>query len=325
MNKVWRGLVLCTLAGVAWYAPWGYGQTYPSRAVRLIVPFPPGGSTETIARITALKLGELWGQQVLIDNRPGAGGIIGTEIAAKAAPDGYTLLMGSGAPFTIIPGMNSKIAYDPLRDFAPLVMVAAVPNVIASHPSVPARNVRELIALGRARPGLLTFSSNGAGAPGHLAGELLNVMSGIKMLHVPYKGASPATLAVLSGEVSLTITTTTSVLPQARAGRMRILGVTTLQRIAQLPEVPTVTESGLAGYEAISWFGLVAPAAVDAGILKKLVADATQVVNTRDMADKLAPHGAALVAKPPEAFRAQIRNDMAKWAKLIKQTGVRAD
>ena len=302
-----------------------HAQSYPAKSVRLIVPFPPGGSTETIARITAMKLAEHWGQQVIVDNRPGAGGMIGTEIGAKATPDGYNLLMGSGAPLTIIPGLQPKLGYDPLKDFAHIINVAAVPNVFASHPSVPARNIKELIALARTRPGQLTFSSNGAGAPGHLAGELLNVMSGTKMLHVPYKGAAPATLAVLSGEVSLTITTTTSVLPQAKAGRIKILGATTLQRLPFLPDIPTVAESGLQGYEAISWFGLVAPVAVSADILKKLIADAMQVVKTRDMEDKLAPHGATLLASGPDLFRTQIRDDLAKWARIIKVSGARAD
>lgn len=302
-----------------------HAQSYPVKSVRLIVPFPPGGSTETIARITAMKLAEHWGQHVIIDNRPGAGGMIGTELGAKATPDGYTLLMGSGAPLTIIPGLHSKLGYDPLKDFALIINVAAVPNVIASHPSVPARNVKELIAFARTRPGQLTYSSNGAGAPGHLAGELLNTMSGIRTLHVPYKGAAPATLAVLSGEVSMTITTTTSVLPQAKAGRIKILGVTTLQRLPFLSDTPTVAESGLPGYEAISWFGLVAPAAVNADIVKKLIADAMQVVKTRDMEDKLAPHGATLLASTPEQFRVQIRDDLAKWARIIKVSGARAD
>ena len=319
------GLKQLSIAALCCASVGAVAQTYPSKPVRLIVPFPPGGSTETIARITAMKLAELWGQQVIIDNRPGAGGLIGTEIGAKAAPDGYNLLMGSGAPLTIIPGLYSKISYDPLKDFAPITNVAAVPNVIASHPSVPARNVKELIALARAKPGLLSYSSNGAGAPGHLAGELLNTMSGIKMLHVPYKGASPATLAVLSGEVSMTITTTTSVLPQAKAGRLKILGATTLARIPQLPEVPTVAESGLPGYEAISWFGLVAQAAVNADILKKLAADALQVVKTRDMEEKLAPHGANLIGNTPEQFRQQIRDDAAKWARVIKASGAKPE
>lgn len=298
---------------------------YPAKPVRLIVPFPPGGSTETLARLLGNRLGEVWGQQVIIDNRPGASGIIGTELAAKAAPDGYTLLMGSGAPFTILPGLHAKLPYDPLKDFAPISLMAAVPNVFAIHPSVPAKNAKDLIALARARPEQLTFSSNGSGTPGHLAGELLKTMANVRMTHVPYKGAAAATLAVLTGETSMTITTTTAVLPQAKAGRMRIIAVTTLKRLDPLPDVPTVAESGLAGYEAISWFGPVAPAAVPPDILKKLAADAQQVLNTSDMRSRVESHGATLVASTPEQYRAQIRDDLAKWARVIKLSGAKAE
>ena len=301
-----------------------FAQNYPVKTVRLIVPFPPGGSTETLARMLSVKLAEMWGQQIIIDNRPGAGGIIGTELGAKAAPDGYTLLMGSGAPLTIVPGFPAKLAYDPLKDFAPIINAAAVPNVIALHPSVPARNVRELIALARARPEQLTFASNGSGSPGHLAGELLNAMSGVRITHVPYKGAAPATMAVASGETSMTFTTT-AVLPHAKAGRMKIIAVTTLQRVPQFPEYPTVAESGLAGYEAISWFGLVAPAAIAPELVKKIHADALQVLGTSDMKSRIAGLGATLIANTPEQFRVQIRDDLAKWARIIKISGARAD
>ena len=301
-------------------------QNYPVKTVRLIVPFPPGGSTETLARLLGVRLSEVWGQQVIIDNRPGAGGIIGTELGAKAQPDGYTLLMGSGAPLTIIPGLHAKLPYDPLKDFAPIILMAAVPNVIALHPAVPARNVRELIALARARPDQLTFATNGAGSPGHLAGELLKTMSGgLRMTHVPYKGAAPATLAVVSGEVSMTFTTTTAVLPQAQAGRLKIIAVTTLQRLPQFPEIATVAESGLAGYEAISWFGLVAPAAIAPDLVKKIHADALQVINTSDMRSRIDSLGATPIGNTPEQFRAQIRDDLAKWARIIKLSGAKAD
>ena len=300
-------------------------QNYPLKTVRLIVPFPPGGSTETLARMMSVKLSEMWGQQIIIDNRPGAGGIIGTELGAKAVPDGYTLLMGSGAPLTIVPGFPAKLAYDPLKDFAPIINVAAVPNVIALHPSVPARNVKELTALARARPDQLTFASNGAGSPGHLAGELLKSMTGTRMTHVPYKGAAPATLAVASGETSMTFTTTTAVLPHAKAGRMKIIAVTTLQRVPQFAEYPTVAESGLAGYEAISWFGLVAPAAIAPDLVKKIHADALQVLNTSDMKSRIAGLGATPIGNSPEQFRAQIRDDLAKWARIIKLSGATPD
>ena len=298
---------------------------YPVKTVRLIVPFPPGGSTETLARMLSVKLSEIWGQQIIIDNRPGAGGIIGTELGAKAAPDGYTLLMGSGAPLTIVPGFQTRLAYDPLKDFAPIINAAAVPNVIALHPSVPARNVKELVALARAQPGQLTFASNGAGSPGHLAGELLNAMSQVRMTHVPYKGAAPATMAVASGETSMTFTTTTAVLPHAKSGRMKIIAVTTLQRVPQFPEYPTVAESGLAGYEAISWFGLVAPVAIAPELVKKIHADASQVLQTADMRERIAGLGATLIANTPDQFRAQIRDDLAKWARIIKRSGARPD
>ncbi len=300
-------------------------QNYPAKTVRLIVPFPPGGSTETLARMLSVKLAEMWGQQIIIDNRPGAGGIIGTELGAKAVPDGYTLLMGSGAPLTIIPGFQTKLAYDPLKDFAPIINAAAVPNVIALHPSVPARNVKELIALARARPDQLTFASNGSGSPGHLAGELLNAMSGVRILHVPYKGSAPATMAVASGETSMTFTTTTAVLPHAKSGRLKIIAVTTLRRVPQFPEYPTVAESGLTGYEAISWFGLVAPAAIAPELVKKIHADALQVLNTSDMKSRIAGLGATPIANTPEQFRAQIRDDLAKWARIIKQSGAKAE
>ncbi len=301
-------------------------QNYPLKTVRLIVPFPPGGSTETLARLLGVRLSEVWGQQVIIDNRPGAGGIIGTELGAKAAPDGYTLLMGSGAPLTIIPGLHAKLPYDPLKDFAPIILMAAVPNVIALHPAVPARNVKEMIALARARPDQLTFATNGAGSPGHLAGELLKTMSGgLRMTHVPYKGAAPATLAVVSGEVSMTFTTTTAVLPQAQAGRLKIIAVTTLQRLPQFPAIATVAESGLAGYEAISWFGLVAPTAIAPELVKKIHADALQVINTSDMRSRIDSLGATPIGNTPEQFRAQIRDDLAKWARIIKLSGAKAD
>jgi len=300
-------------------------QTYPTKPVRLIVPFPPGGSTDTLARLLGGKLGETWKQQFIIDNRPGASGAIGTELGAKAAPDGYTLLMGSGAPLTILPGLMSKLPYDPIKDFAPITVMAAVPNLIATHPSVPVRNVKELIALARSRPDQLGFSSNGAGTPGHLAGELLKTMASVRMTHVPYKGAAPATMAVLTGEVALTITTTTAILPLAKAGRLKIIAATTLQRLPQLPEVPTVAESGLPKYEAISWFGLVAPAAVPADIARKITADAIAAINTPEMRNHIASHGATPVANTPEQMRQQIRDDYEKWVKIIKASGAKAE
>ena len=312
-------------AVVTFAAACAAAQPYPQKPVRLIVPFPPGGSTETLARMMSVKLAELWGQQIIIDNRPGAGGIIGTELGAKAVADGYTLLMGSGAPLTIVPGFQTKLAYDPLKDFAPITNVAAVPNVVALHPSVPARDIKTLVALARARPDQLSFASNGAGSPGHLAGELLKSMTGTRITHIPYKGSAPATLALASGETSMTFTTTTAVLPHAKTGRLKIIAVTTLQRVPQFAEYPTVAESGLPGYEAISWFGLVAPVAIAPELVKKIHADAVQVINTSDMRSRVNGLGATTIGNTPEQFRTQIRDDLAKWARIIRQSGAKAD
>lgn len=302
-----------------------YAQTYPTRAVRVIVPFPPGGSTDILARAMGQKLSEGWHQQVIIDNRPGAGGIIGTELGARAARDGYTLMMGSGAPLTINPSLYDKLPYDAQKDFAPITGVARVPNVLALHPSVPAKTVKELIALAKTRRGMLTFSSNGAGAPGHLAGELFKSMTGVDMVHVPYKGSAPATTAVVSGEVVMTFTTTPPVLPHAKSGRLRIIAVTTLQRIAQLPDVSTVAESGLPGYEAISWFGLVAPAGVPSAIITKVNSDAVAILKMREMEERLSDQGAQSMPTTPEQLAAWIRSETVKWAKIVKLSGAKPD
>ncbi|MGZ5232752.1 MAG: Bug family tripartite tricarboxylate transporter substrate binding protein [Burkholderiales bacterium] len=307
------------------YSACGSAQTYPTRAVRVIVPFPPGGSTDILARAIGQKLSETWQQQVIIDNRPGAGGIIGTELGARAPRDGYTLLMGSGAPLTIIPSLYEKLPYDAQKDFAPITVVATVPNVLALHPSVPAKTVKELIALAKARRVALTFSSNGAGAPGHLAGELFKAMTGVDMLHVPYKGSAPATTAVVSGEVAMTFTTTPPVLPHAKSGRVRIIAVTTSRRIAQLPEVPTVAESGLPGYEAVSWFGLVAPVGVPAAIIAKINADAVAALRTREMEERLTDQGAQPMPMTPDQLAAWIRSETVKWAKIVKLSGAKPE
>jgi len=302
-----------------------HAQTYPARTIRVLVPFPPGGSTDILARAMGQKLSEAWQQQVIIDNRPGAGGIIGTELGARAPRDGYTLMMGSGAPLTILPSLYEKLPYDAQKDFAPITGVATVPNVLALHPSVPAKTVKELIALARARRGTLTFSSNGAGAPGHLAGELFKSMTGVDMVHVPYKGSAPATTAVVSGEVAMTFTTTPPVFPHAKSGRMRIIAVTTSRRIAQLPDVPTVAESGLPGYEAVSWFGLVAPAGVPAAIIAKVNTDAVAILKTREMEERLTDQGAQPMPTTPDQLTAWIRSETVKWAKIVKLSGAKPD
>ena len=312
-------------ASAAAHAQTGTGPAYPTRTVRVIVPFPPGGSTDILARTMGQKLSEVWQQQVIVDNRPGAGGIIGTELGARAPRDGYTLIMGSGAPLTILPSLYEKLPYDVQKDFAPITNVAIVPNVLALHPSVPAKTVKELVALAKARRGSLTYSSNGSGAPGHLAGELFKSMTGVDMVHVPYKGSAPATTAVVSGEVAMTFTTTPPVVPHAKSGKLKIIAVTTTRRIARLPEVPTVAESGLPGYEAISWFGLVAPAGAPAAIVSKINSDAVAILKTREMEERIADHGAQATPTTPDQLAAWIRSETVKWAKIVKLSGAKPD
>ena len=315
----------CLMAALVLACGFAHAQAYPARSVRVIVPFPPGGSTDILARTMGVKLTEAWGQQVIVDNRPGAGGIIGTELGARAARDGYTLLMGSGAPLTIVPSLYEKLPYDPQKDFAPITGVATVPNVLALHPSVPAKSVKELIALAKAKPGLFTFSSNGSGAPGHLAGELFKSMTGVEMTHVPFKGASPATTAVVSGEVTMIFTTTPPVLPHAKSGRIRIIAITILACVAELSAIPTVAESGLPGYEAISWFGLMAPAGTPAAIVGKVNADAVTILKTREMEERISGHGAQPMPTTPDQLAAWIRSETVKWAKIVKLSGAKPD
>lgn len=321
-RRSWTPLLLLALAGFTTAA---HAQTYPTKPLRVIVPFPPGGSTDTLARAIGLKLTEAWGQQVIIDNRAGASGIIGTELGAKAPPDGYTLLMGSGGPLTINPALYAKLPYDPLKDFMPITNVAAVPNVLAVHPSLPVKTVKQLIALAKARPGQLNFASTGNASPGQLAGELFKTMTGVSMVHIPYKGSAPAVAALVSGEVSLTFTTTPAALPQAKAGRMNIIAVTTLKRVPEMPDVPTIAEAGLPGYEAISWFGLVAPAGTSRDIVGRLNSEVVRILKTAEMRERIASHGAQPIGNTPEQFMAQIRHDLAKWAKVVKVSGAKAD
>lgn len=299
--------------------------SYPNKPVKIVVGSPPGGPSDFLARIMADGLGAQFGQSFVIENRPGASGMPAADAVAKSAPDGHTLLASGPASIAVTPHLYPRIAYDSLKDFVPVSLLGAGAFVLVAHPSLNVRNVAELIEAAKARPDGIAYGSGGNGSSGHLCTELFANLTGTKMLHVPYKGASPATLAVLTGEVSMTITTTTSVLPQAKAGRLRILGATTLTRIPQLPEVPTVAESGLPGYEAISWFALVAPAAINPDLLRKIVADAQKVVKTRDMQEKLAVHGAVLTGDTPEQLRTRIRDDLAKWARIIQQAGVKAE
>lgn len=310
-----------TLAGAGASA-----QTYPSKPIRLVVPYPPGGPLDIMARAIGQKLTEAWKQPVVVDNRAGAGGNIGADLVAKSPADGYTLLMGAVATHAINPSLYSKIPYDPVKDFTPVALVAQVPNILVINPSVPAKSVRELIALARAKPGYLNFGSGSTGSTGHLAGELFNTMAGVQMVHIPYKGAAPAMADLLSGQVQLMFDNLANALPNVKAGRLRALAVTTLARSAAMPDLPTVAESGLPGFDLTTWFGLMVPAGTPPEIVARLNAEIVRALNAKDMRERLQKMGAEPPAdNTPEHFAAFIGTEAAKYAKVVKDSGAKVD
>ncbi len=301
-------------------------QTYPAKPIRLVVPYPPGGPLDIMARAIGQKLTEAWNQPVLVDNRAGAGGNIGADLVAKSAPDGYTLLMGAVATHAINPTLYSKIPYDPVKDFAPVALVAQVPNILVVNPAVPATTVRELIDLARAKPGYLNFGSGSTGSTGHLAGELFKAMAGVQMVHIPYKGAAPAMADLLAGQVQLMFDNLANSLPNVKAGRLRALAVTTLARSPAMPDLPTIAESGLPGFDLTTWFGLMAPAGTPPEIVARLNAEIVRALNAKDMRERLQKMGAEpLAVNTPEHFAAFIRAEAEKYAKVVKDSGAKVD
>lgn len=300
-------------------------QNYPAKTIRMIVPFPPGGTTDILARVAGQKITEAFGQQVIIDNRPGAGGNIGTELVAKAAPDGYTLLTDPGSTLTINPSLFAKLSYDVLKDFAPVTIIAAVPNLLVVHPSLPVKSVRELITLAKARPGQLNYASTGAGQSTHLSMELFKTMAGINVVHIPYKGSSPALVDLLGGQVSLMFDNMPSSLPHVKAGKLRALAVSTLKRSPAMPQLPTVAESGLPGFEVSVWFGVLAPAGTPREIVNKLNGAIVKSLQNPDVRERLAGQGAEPIGNTPEQFTAQMQRDLVKWAKVVKDSGAKLD
>ena len=301
-------------------------QTYPARPIRLVVPYPPGGPLDIMARAIGQKLSEAWKQPVVVDNRAGAGGNIGADLVAKSPADGYTLLMGAVATHAINPSLYSKIPYDPVKDFTPVALVAQVPNILVINPSVPAKSVRELIALARAKPAYLNFGSGSTGSTGHLAGELFNTMAGVQMVHIPYKGAAPAMADLLSGQVQLMFDNLANALPNVKAGRLRALAVTTLARSPAMPDLPTIAESGLPGFDLTTWFGLMVPAGTPADIVARLNAEIVRALNANDMRERLQKMGAEPPANnTPEHFAAFIRTEAEKYAKVVKDSGAKVD
>lgn len=320
LRAMFTGVVagaLALLGGAAALA-----QDYPSKPIRLVVPFPVGGAPDVLARSTGIRLGERLGQPVVIENRLGAGGNLAYDIVAKAAPDGYVIVLASTGIATNV-SLYKNLAYDPIRDFAPITLVASSPHVLVAHPSLHAGSLRELIGLAKEKSSQLSFGSAGSGTVLHLAGEMFNVMAGAQLLHVPYKGASLALNDLLGGRVNLMFSDIPNALPQIKAGKLRALGVTGAQRSQALPQVPTIAEAGIPGYAIIAWFGLLAPAATPAGIIAKLNKEVVTILGDPDLRGKMADLGQDLVGDTPEQFGAFIKSEIAKMGEVVKASGAR--
>ncbi len=299
-------------------------QSFPTRPVRIIVPFPAGGPSDILTRMMGPKLTDLWGQQVVVDNRPGAGTIIGTDLVAKAAPDGYTLVMVYTGHATN-PGLHSKLPYDTLRDFAPVTLATTLPIIVVAHPSLPAGSVKELIALAKARPGQIAFATSGNGSTGHLAGELFKSVARVNLLHIPYKGSAPAIADVLGGQVAIPFDGLPAALPHVQAGKLRAIAMTSLERSPLLPDVATIAESGFPGFSSDAWFGVLAPARTPPAVVQQLNANMVKVLQLPEIRDRLVAMGYRPIANTPEQFDAFIRAEIAKWGKVIKESGARLD
>src|SRR6267143_294276 len=305
-------------------APAAAGANYPSKALKIVVPLAAGGPTDILARIVAQPLSQRLGQPVIIDNRPGAGGNIGAELVAKSSADGYTLFMGTSGPLSINSSLYEKLSYDPLRDFVPIILVASAPFVVAINPSIPAKSFKDLIALARQTPGKLNYGSV-PGSASHLATELFKNMAGVDILHIPYKGAAPATNDLISGEIELSFASTPGALPHIKAGRLRALAVTSPKRLAQLPDVPTIAESGLTGYEASVWYGLVAPANTPREIVMRLNSESTQIIQERGTRERMMSSDFDPVGSTPEQFGKFIQSETIKWGGIVKSKRIRAE
>ncbi|MCW5576024.1 MAG: tripartite tricarboxylate transporter substrate binding protein [Burkholderiales bacterium] len=299
-------------------------KDYPSRPVRFVVPFPPGGATDIVTRVVAQKMNDQYRRQVaVVDNRGGAGGVVGAEIVARAAADGYTLVMGTTGTHAINASLYAKPLYDPVKDFAPVTPTALLPNMLVAHPSIPAKNVRELIALAKANPGDLSYASSGNFL--YLSGALFTSMADVRMLHVPFKGGSQAMPAVVSGEVGLSFATIVSSLPLVETGKLRGLAVTSAKRFPSAKSYPTVAESGLPGYEAVAWYGVFAPNGTPGEIVRQLNTDIVRIVNSAEVSELFLKQGAESYATSPEAFAKVVLDDVAKWGKVVKASGAQAN
>ena len=319
----------CVVAAIAVFAGYGAGaahaqQTFPARPVRLIVPFTAGAINDLIARLMAAKLAEGWRQQVVVDNRPGAGTVIGTDLVAKSNPDGYTLLLVSAA-FAINPTLYAKLPFDPLRDFAPISLIGSAPFIMAVTPSLPVRSVKELVALAKSKPGQLSYASTGTGATAHLIGEMLKTTAGVDLIHIPYKGFAPALTDVIAGQVQVTYGSYSTLGPHIQAGRVRALAVTGAQRSQVTPDLPTIAEAGYPNFNATAWWGVAAPARVPVSLIQQVYSALSAIVREPQMRERLVREGVDVVGNRPEQFAAFIREEIQRWGAAVKQSGAKPE
>jgi len=317
-----RAAVAAACAGAAAVAG---AQGYPSKPVRLIVPYPPGGGTDIFARLVGAKLSDALGQPFVIEQRPGAAGVIGADAAAKSVPDGYTIVIGQASNLAINASLMKKLPYDPVRDFAPITRVAMSPNLLVVHPSLPVRSVKDLVALAKARPGAINYASAGNGSPGHLAAEYFRKIAKIDVVHIPYKGATPAMLDVIAGHVSYYFTSPVSAQPYVAAGRLRQVAVTSAKRFPPLPDVPAIAEAGYKDIDMVAWWGLLAPAGTPADIVNRLHGAAVKALNAPEFKDRLASQGAMVYTDTPAEFAAYIKSEIANWGKVVAASGASLD
>jgi tripartite-type tricarboxylate transporter receptor subunit TctC len=319
-------LRFCALSVLAIFASGSVvAQTYPVKPIRFIVPFAPGGTTDFMARTLAQKISESWRQQVIVDNRAGGSGTIGVQLAARAAPDGYTILFASSSTFATAPALTPKLPYDPIKDFAPITLAVLAPNMLTATPALPAQSLAELIQLAKAKPGQITFASPGVGTASHMAGELLNRAAGIRMLHVPYKGGGLAVSDLVGGQVQLLFGSISTSVPLVRTGKLRALAVTSAKRVSAVPDVPTIAESGYSGYEVVQWFGIAAPAGTPRVLVDKLREEVVRILAMDDTKAVLTRQGLEGVGSTPEEFGAYIRSELAKWSRAFKELGLQAE
>jgi tripartite-type tricarboxylate transporter receptor subunit TctC len=306
-------------------APAAHAQTWPAKPIRFISPFAPGGGADITARVIAQKLIETLGQQVLVDNRGGAGGMIGVDLGAKAPPDGYTIVLGTIGNIAISPSLYAKMPYDPVKDLVPISLAADALNVLVVHPTLPVKNVKELVALARARPGQLYFGSSGPGATDHLAGELFNMLAGTKMVHVPYKGGAPAMLDLMSGNIQMIFATVSTSIGQIKGNKIRALGMTGAKRFVLMPELPTIAEAGVPGFAVNNWYGVFAPAGTSKDIVARLNSDIGKILNMSDTKQKLLESGIEATPSTPEQFATYIQTETKKWAKVVKDGNIKVE